>query len=345
MLMLLYNRNMQKDAKSIRVGFTIIEVMLFLALTGLLLSGVLVGLGSNLSRQRYNDAVEDVADVLQSQYSFVSDIRISKRTKTQDSSCYALVSSDITGGDAASYYNSVAADKSKSISYRGRTNCVVYGAVVVIDGKKNTIQASELIGRDYATMAKEAEINGTTLPENYNDLQILKNIARANNVAVHCPSKGSGAGCYIHTADNLTTNTIKWGVKLVDVSGNDLRATLLIFRSPRDGSIRTYVWNGFNAVSNAPDADAINYETMNNSNGGSGIAYSASSLDKYGINKILDGAHFKNDADLRICIDTGSAQTYSQHQRMIKIIHNGSGQSAVQLVDADSQEAGDQCSK
>lgn len=339
--MLLYNRSMQKDVKSIRVGFTIIEVMLFLALTGLLLSGVLVGLGSNLSRQRYNDAVEDIADILQDQYSFVSDIRINTRTKLQDSSCYALVPADIAGGDAASYYNSVANSKSKSISYRGRTNCVVYGAVVVLDGKKNTIQTTELIGRDYITMAKQAEIDGTDFPENLNDLDILRTIARANNVAVHCPHKGSTASCFIHTADNLTTHTIRWGVKLVDVHDNDLKATILIFRSPRDGAIRTYVWNDYITSG----SDAVNYEAMNNSNSGSGVAYSASSLGSYGINEELDSTRFKNNADLRICVNTGSAQTYNEHQRMIKVLHNGSGQSAVQLVDADSQEASDKCEK
>jgi len=332
---------MQKDAKSIRVGFTIIEVMLFLALTGLLLSGVLIGLGSNLSRQRYNDAVEDIADILQDQYSFVSDIRINTRTKLQDSSCYALVPADIAGGDAASYYNSVANSKSKSISYRGRTNCVVYGAVVVLDGKKNTIQTTELIGRDYITMAKQAEIDGTDFPENLNDLDILRTIARANNVAVHCPHKGSTASCFIHTADNLTTHTIRWGVKLVDVHDNDLKATILIFRSPRDGAIRTYVWNNYITSG----SDAVDYEAMNNSNGGSGVAYSASSLGSYGINEELDSTRFKNNADLRICVNTGSAQTYNEHQRMIKVLHNGSGQSAVQLVDADSQEASDKCEK
>lgn len=332
---------MQKDAKSIRVGFTIIEVMLFLALTGLLLSGVLVGLGSNISRQRYNDAVEDVADILQNQYSFVSDIHISTRTKVQDSSCYALVSSDIAGGDAASYYNSVANSKSKSISYRGRTNCVVYGAVVVLDGQKNTIQTSELIGRDYNTMAKQAEIDGTDFPENLNDLDILRTVAKANNVAVHCPHKGSTADCYIHTADNLTTHTIKWGVKLVDQNDNDLKATLLIFRSPRDGAIRTYVWGDYIT----DGTNAIDYEAMNNDNGGSGIAYSSSNLNRYGINDEITSDNFKNDTDLSICINTGSAQAYNEHQRMIKVLHNGSGQSAVQLINADSQEASEQCAK
>ena len=339
--MLLYNRVMQKDAKSIRVGFTIIEVMLFLALTGLLLSGVIVGLGNNLSRQRYNDAVEDVADILQDQYSFVSDIRINTRTKAQDSSCYALVASDITGGDAASYFNSVAASKSKSISYRGRTNCVVYGAVVVINGKKNTIQTTELIGRDYTTMAKQAEIDGTDFPDNLNDIDILRTVAKANNVAVHCPSKGSTANCFIHTADNLTTRTIKWGVRLVDEHDNDIKATLLIFRSPRDGSIRTYVWKNFVSVGD----DAVDYEAMNANNSGSGVAYSASNLNRYGINSKITSANFKNNADLKICINTGTAQTYNEHQRMIKIIHNGAGQSAVQLVDLDSREASDQCAK
>ena len=339
MLMLLYNRAMQKDAKSIRVGFTIIEVMLFLALTGLLLSGVLIGLGSNISRQRYNDAVEDIADILQNQYSFVSDVHINMRTKAQDSSCYALVSKDISDGSAAAYYNSVTNSMSESISYRGRTNCVVYGAVVVIDGASSKIQTSELIGRDYITMVRlSEEPGGTPIPDNYNDLKILKDVAKANNIAVHCPHKSDTSSCYIRAADHLTTRTLKWGVKMVDETNNTLKATLLIFRSPRDGSIRTYVWKDY--ITN-DDGNAYDYEEMNGSNSGNGLTYASSALDRFGINDEITDANFKNDQDLKICIETGSAQIYDNHKRMIKILHNGSGQSAIRLVDADDEA--DQC--
>ena len=63
--MIMYNKTMANNKGAFRKGFTIIEVMLFLALSGLLLVGVLGGLGDNISRQRYNDAVQDVVNMMQ----------------------------------------------------------------------------------------------------------------------------------------------------------------------------------------------------------------------------------------------------------------------------------------
>ena len=52
-------------------GFTLIEVMLFLAITGLLLIGVLGGTYSAIATQRYNDSVRSFAEFLRQIYSEV----------------------------------------------------------------------------------------------------------------------------------------------------------------------------------------------------------------------------------------------------------------------------------
>lgn len=49
-------------------GFTVIEVMLFLAITGVMLIGVLGGTYSSISNQRYNDSVRDFAEFLRQVY-------------------------------------------------------------------------------------------------------------------------------------------------------------------------------------------------------------------------------------------------------------------------------------
>ena len=65
---LCYNKTMSK----IRHGFTLIEVALFLAVTGLLFVGVMVGVQNSIWQQRYNDTVQNFTNFLRNVYSEVS---------------------------------------------------------------------------------------------------------------------------------------------------------------------------------------------------------------------------------------------------------------------------------
>jgi type II secretory pathway pseudopilin PulG len=56
-------------------GFTIIEVVLFLAISGLMLMGILAALSANVNQQRYMDSVRSLQDFLQGQYNLVSNAR------------------------------------------------------------------------------------------------------------------------------------------------------------------------------------------------------------------------------------------------------------------------------
>ncbi len=60
------SRESVKDAS--RAGFTLIEVMLFLAISGLLLVGVLGGTYSAIGIQRYNDSLRSFAEFLRQTY-------------------------------------------------------------------------------------------------------------------------------------------------------------------------------------------------------------------------------------------------------------------------------------
>jgi len=55
-------------------GFTIIETMLFLGITALLVTGILVGTGTSINIQRYRDSVSSLQSVLQQQYSDAANV-------------------------------------------------------------------------------------------------------------------------------------------------------------------------------------------------------------------------------------------------------------------------------
>ena len=56
-------------------GFTLIEVTLFLAITGLLFLGVTIGVQNSIFQQRYNDSVQSFAEFLRSAYAKTENVQ------------------------------------------------------------------------------------------------------------------------------------------------------------------------------------------------------------------------------------------------------------------------------
>lgn len=130
-------------------GFTIIEVMLFLGVTGLLVIGVLVGSGVAIGQQRYRDSVNSLKSYLQQQYSEVANV-INGRPGTWACDTGAGVSDSETGGGQA----------------RGTSDCVILGRYVTIDETGTKLTASNVTG--YRTPgAADANSDITELTTNY----------------------------------------------------------------------------------------------------------------------------------------------------------------------------------
>ena len=71
-----------------RRGFTLIEVALFLAVTGLLFAGVMVGVQNSIWQQRYNDTVQNFANFLRNVYSEVSNPQSSGNGRSEELAIY-----------------------------------------------------------------------------------------------------------------------------------------------------------------------------------------------------------------------------------------------------------------
>lgn len=130
-----------------RHGFTIIEVMLFLAITGLIVAGILTGVAVSLNRQRYTDANGSLLSYLQSQYNLAMNVNNSHDTSL---ACQggAIVS---TGGS----------------NYPGTSECTIVGRIITTDSASNDVIESSAV---YSTVDARTLGSDPTA----NDMQILK---------------------------------------------------------------------------------------------------------------------------------------------------------------------------
>lgn len=109
-------------------GFTIIEVMLFLAVTGALAIGILVGSGVTIGQQRYRDSVNSLRSFIQTQYSEVTNVI---NDRDQDWTCTS------TGA---------VTEVTNNGQPRGTSDCVVLGRLITIDASGTNVTASNVVG-------------------------------------------------------------------------------------------------------------------------------------------------------------------------------------------------------
>lgn len=109
-------------------GFTIIEVMLFLAITGALTVGILVGSSVVIGQHRYRDSVNSFKGYVQDQYSQIANV---VNSETKQPTCTRT-------GDTLELKASIPVA-------RGTSECVVMGRFIFINGDRAT--AYNLVGQ------------------------------------------------------------------------------------------------------------------------------------------------------------------------------------------------------
>ncbi len=125
-------------------GFTIIETVLFLSVTGLLVLGVLIGTGAAINNQRYRDATESFKSILQEQYSAVESVRNGRE--------------NTWGCDGAAQ----TVEDGRTI--RGQSDCIIVGRYIKINA--DTIDAYPVLARQTSDTERANDI--LSLRQNYN---------------------------------------------------------------------------------------------------------------------------------------------------------------------------------
>lgn len=130
-----------------RDGFTIIEVMLFLGISGILFAALMVGVGTNLTQQRYNNNAVDIQSFIRDQY---------------------VNTMNVNNGRDKEWHceNSAISQASVTDNPRGTTDCIILGRIIsVVDGGSRLI-AGDVIGQEPS--GTETSLNDITSIMSYN---------------------------------------------------------------------------------------------------------------------------------------------------------------------------------
>lgn len=120
-------------------GFTILETMLFLGVTGLLIIGTLVGIGASLNVQRYRDGVQSLKSLVQDQYSQTKDV-----VNDHNNSWKCAANAQVSQGGA------------NSGTERGQSNCVLLGRYMIIN--QSTVSIQNVVGNQVASTTVGTDI-------------------------------------------------------------------------------------------------------------------------------------------------------------------------------------------
>ncbi|MBR3132034.1 hypothetical protein IKG33_01320 [Candidatus Saccharibacteria bacterium] len=202
--------------KKSRLGFTLIEVALFLAVTGMLFVGIAVGVQNSIYQQRYNDSVQNYVEFLRSVYSQVMNVQSLGEGRTEQ----AIYGKLVTFGE--------------SVDLSG---CPVNGNTEVVAGcdednrNKNMIFTYDVVG---------------WIGVDDSGLNVLDALDKANANVIDVESnelEGTGS---VEPVGIIESYVPKWTAQIQNTSENYelFKGALLIARHPRSGTVYTYVLDG-----------------------------------------------------------------------------------------------------
>lgn len=293
-----------KRTPSTKTGFTIIEIALFLALSGFLMVGLIMGANVSISRQRYNDSVNSFAEFVRGTYA-----------------------------DALNVSNDK--DPNVATDQAGRTTTAVYGKLISIgEDDKDTVYVYDLVGNAVNSSAvKSSRIINMMFETNNGSATIGANIF-SNDCSVN------PVGC-TNTFYRDTSYEIPWSGTLsrgmdagASNNGSRFKGAILIIRSPVTGNIRTYTFD-YNknatkqAISNAHIDTNFHSQTSNPQARTNFKTYletlADTSIDNGGENSLL------------VCVD--SDDNTDGNRRGVRIAARATNSSGVMLTEMNAENA------
>lgn len=196
---MLYYKDMKRVSSG---GFTIIEVILFLAITGLLFAGIMTVITGSVNRTRYETAVQSTLDQIQGEYSEILNVR--------------------NGRDSRYVCTTGLLEENSSGKYRGSTSCSIVGRLLHTSTDAKTITSYPVYARaDITSPRIRAQLTDASKTD-LQKLQVLQ-LGKLNDQGKEVKLDW---GVSLHKPGNKNI---------------PYRFSALIIRMPFSNSIRTYV--------------------------------------------------------------------------------------------------------
>jgi len=285
-------KSYKKETVTIRKGFTVIEVILFFAISGFLIIGLLLGMTSSIARQRYTDSVQDFADFLRGQYYAVSN---PEHTMTN-----SILNSLRVGNSA---YGTTFPGCNFAAG-RGRTNCSMFGRLIVIGEDPNN--AGDVSTYMVLGIEREEYLSTNPLDRIFNSSPLIPDVGLTDSYTMQWGAVASGT-----VISSPPASSPAYPPTPIATRG----ASILIIRPPQSQTVRTFILE-----------DKINVGTFVN-RFNAAVDDPTSLLSDY-FNIATGGLTFQ-ERQLDICVGSSDDQG---RQRSIRLLAGGTNPSAVEVV-------------
>ncbi len=298
-------------------GFTMIEVSIVLAVTGLMLVGILGGINIRVAAQRYDDSLHSLEDFLRSVYSEVINVE-NGRADIAFNQTYCSGPLQVA---ALKKNGSTEIINTGSAVHAGRSGCSIYGKLVTFgEEDKTTAHVYTVVGQIRASDVESSVDNV------FESLKVVGADAYAFDYGT------DSTQCTVATAGTASTYTPLWDAQL-EATGNNglLKTAYLVIRSPISGAIHTYrlkTGNTINIASELGDAFGC---------GGSAASVIAKASTIQGVNYHLERDNFEI-GDVDICLNSPDLFAAGSARRDLRINADGRNTAAVELVETDSED-------
>lgn len=313
-----------------------IEVILFLAVSSIMLTAFMVTISGRIGNQRYNDATNSFVDFLRSVYSKAINVQNFRQDKISSQDQYYCTLTGQMAYNHDVYDTNTDTPTKMDESYPGRSSCAIYGKLISF-GERNqeTIYVYDIIG-------KAIDFNNPIFEDGTRPSTIAGELAAVHADVFSFNADGNENGKFsLNTAANYETYLPEWGTTIESPTKDNklFHGAVLIVRAPSSGGIKTYFLN-----KTLPIQELIDDTQLNNKNA-SDVGNVAVEVNSKGAlitpyleqteqgNTNPDEAFVMKEVDF--CIATGDLFAGVSVRNDIRLREDGHNSTAVEFVEKD----------